>query len=100
MQLLPTFDLVLFGGTGALAMRKLLPALYRRTKAGQVAPQSRIIGAARSDISREEYLKQILESCESRLGKEVGSDTWEKFAATLDYVKVDARSDSDFENLA
>ena len=38
MQSLPTFDLVLFGGTGDLAMRKLLPALYRRSCAGQIAP--------------------------------------------------------------
>ncbi len=36
MQSLPTFDLVLFGGTGDLAMRKLLPALYRRSCAGQI----------------------------------------------------------------
>ena len=39
MQALPTFDLVLFGGTGDLAMRKLLPALYRRKVAGQMSPR-------------------------------------------------------------
>ena len=48
MQSLPTFDLVLFGGTGDLAMRKLLPALYRRSCGGQINKESRIIGAARA----------------------------------------------------
>ena len=47
MQLLPPFDLVLFGGTGDLAMRKLLPAMYRRKCTGQMTADSRVIGAAR-----------------------------------------------------
>ena len=38
----PPFDLVLFHGTGDLAMRKLLPALYRRYADGQLSPQGRI----------------------------------------------------------
>lgn len=42
-----TFDLVIFGGTGDLAMRKLLPALYHRDRDGQVTPESRIIAASR-----------------------------------------------------
>jgi glucose-6-phosphate 1-dehydrogenase len=32
----PPFDLVVFGGTGDLARRKLLPALYHRLAAGQI----------------------------------------------------------------
>lgn len=100
MQSLPTFDLILFGGTGDLAMRKLLPALYRRHSAGHISPESRIIGAARSELTREEYLAQILSSCESRLGKEFGSKTWEQFAQHLDYVKIDANADRDFQSLA
>ena len=36
METLQDFDLILFGGTGDLAMRKLLPALYRRFAAGQL----------------------------------------------------------------
>jgi glucose-6-phosphate 1-dehydrogenase len=68
MQSLPKFDLVLFGGTGDLAMRKLLPALYRRSCAGQIDSASRIIGAARSQLSREEYLEQVRATCETHVG--------------------------------
>ena len=53
------FDLVVFGGTGDLAMRKLLPGLYHRDSDGQLTPESRIIGAARSDLTREAYLVQV-----------------------------------------
>jgi len=47
-QLVPvdTFDLIIFGGTGDLAMRKLLPALYHRDLDGQVTADSRIIAAS------------------------------------------------------
>ena len=48
-QLIPAeeFDLVIFGGTGDLAMRKWLPALYHRERDGQVSGESRIIAASR-----------------------------------------------------
>ena len=40
------FDLVIFGGTGDLARRKILPGLYRRFCAGQMPADARVIGAA------------------------------------------------------
>ena len=56
-QLVPvdTFDLVIFGGTGDLAMRKLLPALYHRDRDGQVTADSRIIAASRGEVTRGDY---------------------------------------------
>ena len=64
---LPDFDLVLFGGTGDLAMRKLLPALYRRYLAGQFPAHARIVGVARSSIERDDYLAQVEESSKKYL---------------------------------
>ena len=43
------FDCVVFGATGDLTLRKLLPALYYRFRDGQIPPGSRVIAAARSD---------------------------------------------------
>ena len=40
---LPPFDLVIFGGTGDLALRKLLPALFHRYLDGQIVDGSRIV---------------------------------------------------------
>ena len=60
-QALPvgTFDLVIFGGTGDLAQRKLLPALLQRFADGQIEPQSRIIAIARDALSVEQYRNHI-----------------------------------------
>jgi glucose-6-phosphate 1-dehydrogenase len=99
MQPLPTFDLVLFGGTGDLAMRKLLPALYRRRASGYLSAKSRVIGVARSDLSRDEYLTQVQTSCQTYLGKDYDEKRWAEFAQHVDYVKVDASSPDDFASL-
>lgn len=99
MQSLPTFDLILFGGTGDLAMRKLLPALYRRTAAGQCTEQARVVGAARSELTREEYLGQVRASVAGHVGKDFDERTWQQFAAHVDYCKVDARCGPDFDRL-
>lgn len=99
MQPLPTFDLVLFGGTGDLAMRKLLPALYRRRASGYLSAKSRVIGVARSDLSRDEYLAQVQASCQTHLGKDYDEKRWAEFAQHVDYLKVDASSVDDFAGL-
>ena len=62
------FDLVVFGGTGDLAMRKLLPGLYHRDSDGQLTPESRIIGAARSDLTCEAYLVHVEADIAQRIG--------------------------------
>ena len=56
-QIIPVdaFDFVIFGATGDLAERKLLPALYQRQRAGQFSEPTRIIGASRTSHTSEEY---------------------------------------------
>ena len=63
-RVIPTdpFDLVIFGGTGDLARRKILPGLFRRFCAGQMPGEARIIGAARSDMSRAEFQDMVKEA--------------------------------------
>jgi glucose-6-phosphate 1-dehydrogenase len=100
MQPLPNFDLILFGGTGDLALRKLLPALYRRMVAGQLSADSRIIGVARSEISREEYLSQVETSCKAHVGGEFDPKQWARFSEQLSYFKIDANVEGDFKAFA
>ncbi|MEM1175991.1 MAG: glucose-6-phosphate dehydrogenase [Pseudomonadota bacterium] len=85
------FDLVIFGGTGDLAMRKLLPALYHRDRDGQFVDDSRIIGASRSELSRDDYLSRVEEALRANLGEgEFDEQQWQTFAARIHYVHVDA----------
>ena len=99
MTVLPDFDMLLFGGTGDLVTRKLLPALYRRSMAGQISPASRIFGVARSALTRSSYAQQAESACREFLGKEFDPKAWESFSAHLDYVKVDADAPADYAAL-
>jgi len=100
VAVLPTFDMLLFGGTGDLVTRKLLPALYRRYVGAQVSADSRIYGIARSALSRGEYLAQAGSACREFLGKEFDPAQWEAFARLLDYIKLDAAAAVDYAQLA
>ena len=96
----PPFDLVLFGGTGDLAVRKVLPALCRRFGDGLIVPGSRIIGVARSAHDREAYRALAERACRQQLGADYDAARWPAFAATLDYVRVDATVAADYRALA
>ena len=56
------FDLVIFGATGDLAHRKILPSLFRRLAVHQMPAGSRVIGAARSKMSKAEFRKTAREA--------------------------------------
>ena len=58
------FDIVIFGGTGDLSRRKLLPALFHRWLDGQIPENSAIVGAARSELDDKAYRAMAREACE------------------------------------
>ncbi|MDA0677497.1 MAG: glucose-6-phosphate dehydrogenase, partial [Chloroflexi bacterium] len=93
-ELIPvdTFDFVIFGGSGDLALRKLLPALFHRDLDGQFPAGSRIIALGRSPMEHEEYL----ELAKSSLGN---PEQWEGFASRLSYLRLDATRPSEWQAL-
>lgn len=95
------FDLVIFGGTGDLARRKILPALFKRFCSGQVPEGSQIIGAARSDLSTQAY-REMVAAALQEFGGELALDA-EKvaaFCALVEYVSVDARGTGGWSDLS
>jgi len=86
--------LVLFGGGGDLAMRMLLPSLYFLDHEGRLPEDLKIIGAARSEESRDEYVQKVRAACEPKAAADKVWDdaTWARMEARLDYLAVDATS--------
>jgi glucose-6-phosphate 1-dehydrogenase len=94
------FDLVIFGGTGDLSKRKLLPALFHRFLDGQISKTSRIIGSARSDMDSKAYRAFARAACEASSGDAWDSDKWSAFEKLLEYVPMDAtHPDADWDAL-
>ncbi len=95
------FDLVIFGGTGDLARRKILPGLFRRFLAGQMPPDARVIGAARADLDDAGYQTMIAGAIAEFGGPE--KDDAAGIAAFLDrlaYVSIDATGINGWTKLA
>ena len=96
-----TFDLVIFGGTGDLARRKILPGLFRRFRSEQMPADARIIGAARSDLDRAGYQKMIRDAILEFGGAEKNdTDGIARFLKTLDYTSIDAKGEAGWARLA
>ena len=95
------FDLVIFGGTGDLARRKILPALFRRFCAGQFPEGARIIGAARTDMSLAEYHAMVAVALsEHAEGRECAPGTVAEFLNRVMYVATDAMGEQGWSTLS
>ncbi|MBE2278519.1 MAG: glucose-6-phosphate dehydrogenase [Rhodobacteraceae bacterium] len=94
------FDLVIFGGTGDLARRKILPGLYLRALAGQVPPDARVIGAARAENTDEEFRALVAEAIEEFVpAARRDPEAIAAFLSRLSYVAIDATGDSGWPRL-
>jgi len=95
------FDLVIFGGTGDLARRKILPALFRRNCAGQMEPDARVIGAARTEMDDAGYRAFAHDAITEFGGAETADATQLKqFLDLLGYVTLDAKGEAGWADLA
>ena len=85
-----SFDLVLFGGTGDLTWRKLMPALMQAFRHGKLPPGGRILAVARDERSDDEYRHFIHERfCEVDSAKRPSDDEFARFAEMLHYRRMD-----------
>jgi glucose-6-phosphate 1-dehydrogenase len=96
------FDCVVFGATGDLTLRKLLPALYGRFRDGQMPEGSHVIGAARSDMGDEAFRERAARALDEHVDPDnLKPAMVQRFLAHLSYCRLDAAtSDGGWERLA
>ncbi|GAC1607459.1 MAG: glucose-6-phosphate dehydrogenase [Ramlibacter sp.] len=96
-----SFDLVLFGGTGDLAWRKLMPALFQAFRHGTLPEGGRIVGVARDSLSDEQY-RELIRSrfAEVDLAKRPTAQEFARFAALLHFIRMDLSQPADYVRLA
>ncbi|MCD9150030.1 glucose-6-phosphate dehydrogenase [Pseudophaeobacter flagellatus] len=94
------FDLVVFGATGDLAQRKILPALFRRFCAGQIPHGTRIIGAARSGVSTAAYRSQLAQQLDRDIPlNSADADALAQFLQLVSYVPLDGSGEKGWMDL-
>ncbi|MFV2029270.1 glucose-6-phosphate dehydrogenase [Neisseria sp. S1] len=84
------FDLILFGATGDLAMRKLIPCLYQAHAAGLLHPEGRILGVSRSKFDTAAFLKKVESDSKIHIKNHFSDELWKTFVARIQYLTVDA----------
>jgi len=94
-------DIIIFGGMGDLAMRKLLPALYMAHLHGNLPSTTRILATGRQDVDRDAYLSYVHERSKCFITSENFDErSWSAFLQFLSYVCLDVQDSPCFDSLA
>jgi len=78
--------MVIFGASGDLTRRKLIPALYNLARAQLLSREFAVVGLARSPMSTEDYRKKVSEDMKQFATGEVDPDLWEWFVRRMHYL--------------
>ena len=104
MQAETRFTFVLFGGTGDLAMRKILPALFAAHQGGTLAAQGKIVAVAKNEQDTaafhawvDEYVLPHVKARHSTgLDAAAWASVWDSFKARISYMYLDLAQREDF----
>lgn len=95
------FDMVIFGATGDLAMRKLLPALLHLHGTDALPDDGAVVCVGRREMSNGDYLSQAEDACRRHTSVELWDDAiWEGFAERLHYVQATLNDPASYGDLS
>lgn len=90
---------VIFGASGDLTRRKLIPALYRLYQQKRLPENTRVVGCSRTPYDDQAWRDYLAESVEKLAGTPVGDD-WADFAASIHYLPFDIKTIDDYHKLS
>ena len=94
-----TTTIVIFGASGDLTRRKLIPSLFNLHCKGRLPEKWRIVGVSRTSYSDEEYRKQLKTSLKELAPEKYNAHEWANFALNLSYQPGDLGQIEDFQAL-
>ncbi|MFN2269915.1 MAG: glucose-6-phosphate dehydrogenase [Anaerolineae bacterium] len=106
----PPATIVIFGASGDLTQRKLVPALHTLNCEGYLSPATRIIGVARSQLSDEAFCDRLFEGvseyarhppeCDHHIARDGICERWPHFAERISYLQGDYDDPDTYRRLA
>src|SRR5207237_5547837 len=93
-------SIVIFGATGDLTHRKLLPALYRHAADGELPPAVAVIGFARREKSDDDFRKEMEEAVRKFSRQSMRDEIWKTFGQSIFYHQSDFGDEAGFKSLA
>lgn len=91
---------VIFGATGDLTHRKLVPALYNLERERLLPPGFSVIGAARRDWTDDFFRQSLLDAAREHSRTDIQDDLWQSFAEGISYVRVPFDDATAYQTLA
>lgn len=91
--------ILIFGASGDLTSRKLIPALYQLHRKKRMPDDVRIVGSSRTEFTDESWREKLHESTRQFAKNSFDEESWSTFAPCLHYVPGDISEKSDFERL-
>jgi glucose-6-phosphate 1-dehydrogenase len=91
---------VIFGATGDLSHRRILPAIYDLRRAGLLPPETSIVGYARRPYSDESFATEMREAVTLHSRNPVEAAVWDDFARTIHYQQGDFKDPAGYRRLA
>ncbi len=95
----PSTALVIFGATGDLTSRKLVPAVYSLAQDNYLPSSFVVVGVARSKLSDEEFRAKLYEGIKQFARHPATEEAWAKFSQNIFYQPLDVNSADDFSAL-
>ena len=92
--------IVIFGATGDLAHRKLIPALYNLAADGELPPAVTVVGFARRPKTDEQFREELAQTTRKFSRQELRDDIWKTFSQSLFYHQSEFEDESGYKSLA
>jgi len=92
-------SLIIFGVTGDLARKKVMPAIYDLANRGLLPPGFALVGFARRDWEDQDFAQIVHDSVRDHARTEFREDVWQQLAAGIRFVAGDLHSDESFDEL-
>lgn len=91
--------IVIFGASGDLTERKLIPALFSLYRRGRLPDNLNIVGSSRSDYSHDDFRDHLRQGVQAYATEKFDAGAWQTFAQRIWYQPGDSKNRADYERL-
>src|SRR6185503_18762767 len=98
-EIAPACIIVIFGASGDLTKRKLIPALYNLRKSKLLSDNFAVVGVARAEMSDDEFRSRLREDMNQFATDEIDDEEWQWLAQRLYYLSGDFDDDQTYTRI-
>ena len=83
--------MVIFGASGDLTRRKLIPALYDLAAQRRLPMEFAVVGVSRTEMSHDDFREKLHDALEEHRSGQISEDVWESFSKSIFYLPGDSK---------